>query len=830
MNRIKYFIIFILIFFSSCSVIFKKDKYKEITYKEKIDFFLESAADCRPKPYAEKIKYYGAQAGIDMTDMKIPLLKMEKSEAKYKDEIYEKSFSFWIGEEPLMLQKMLQPEGRLATMVFTEHPDGGSADSLKAVYLGTSDEKSPDFMKKGFVGNDIRTSRSEWLFGEYSVNGTCIYVIHPKTGDIVVAEEFPFNSDELDVKQKNNETKRLAEFVKQIPDGYYAAVVMADCIAFETRYLFFEAMESLGSAKIRDIKAFDNYCMLGIKGAAKGTVHECLVCSRFTEDTGVSKSAVIDVNLISLPLRVHLVSSGKYDNASVSIDIYRNGVLLFPPDKPSSQKLTGILDCKEKLKTIKILYEHGIEIGPHTIRPSNDLDIIEWGLKLFKKEFNTRFWIDHGFNFEDMVVYGGKKGNDYYVLDKLEANGIEYVWNWWDMGLFLLNSSEIDPSDFPVNMLYPYKNNKLPVLFYDSSRLDDNPGDNKSITIFNASMVEYSEKGVKDYKIKHITDLINEQGVHISHSYFTNQKGTYVIKKGDNWEISPFFEEFLNRMKKCIDDKTLWNPTISEFGDYIKSLSKIKTIHLTPNKVMISNENNFEVKNVSFAVKNFKKTPILLNKSPITRYKYINNDLIFWFDLGANSNVILENENEIKSTKNSFQYNKNKNEIMNSGYRAVMKKNGTTDIYSLNNIKLLSTGSFLGKYEEKLIDSNSRLPKMNYLEDENERSFIYEWKNLDDIELTIKYKFYEDSGKIDCIYIVKYLNDMNTEEEKTSVMLDINRKGVLSHAFNWLNTNEKYVYPEWMPAYAIFGDKDESVYFYGSSSMIKTEIQEKSLP
>lgn len=800
---------------------------QNININTTIDFYLESA-DCHPKPYCGDLKNYRAIIGTHINDRRFPIFKMENQQIALKGFKKEKFISICVCQEPLMLKKQLQPEGRLATLVFTEHPDGSTIDSIKALYFGTNNVKSPEYKKKGFLGHGLKTSRAEFFLTGATSNGFTIYVINPKSGEIVKSGDFNSFSSDLSEFEQKEEVKKLYNFVKQIPQQYYAAVVLSDNFPFQIRNTVFKAMMMLGGEKILNIQAFDSYCMLGRSRAKIGSVPEVLVPSRKREDINTPRNAEIKTTLNNPPITVHLISSGKYDNADVGIFIFKNGKLLSPPNTKISNKFTGLINNSERRKTIKSLYKNDIIIGPHTISPMNDYECFDFGIKFFKKKYKSEFWIDHGFNFEDLVRYGYKKESPYYILNKLENAGYRYAWNWWDMGYYIPNAAEIKNEDYPFNMMYAQKNNSLPILFYTTNRMDDDLNDDKIITLYNAYPHSYINNNPNAYNNKLIDQLILERGVHISHSYFTNAKGKYLIIDDNETKINPEFDDSLKYISEKVKDMSIWNPDVVSCGDYQKLISNIELIHLGSNKILVKNNNNEKVKGLTFSLSNFKINEILINGHKIKKnFRYINDDLLFWIDLKSRENVVIEAAklSKIENVKD-ITIEKKDNEILviNEFYNAKINEKGLLFVYSKNNDLLFKSENFSAIYDFGTITINTN-PEITISEENAKKIVKCSYKSLNYITMEIIYIFYSKSGNINISFNIEYLCDLKIEAEKWEITITQKRNKLLNHAHTWSTEAGKFTYPIWYPPFAEFGEKENSVYLYGAGNMIKTEIK-----
>jgi hypothetical protein len=396
-------------------------------------------------------------------------LSSHSSSLYNKGETKNYEFNFWIGPRPLFVRKQLQPFGRIATIVFTEHADHQSVESVEAVYLGTSEKTSPYYKKKGFIGNRIKVSKSVFAYSD----------------------------------EKN----------KGLDDPEYKAVI----------------------------------------------------------DT---------------------------------------------------------------------LYRNGIEIGPHTMYNTTDGRKLIPGFNTMRELYKSRFWIDHGgesnTNNENLVREGWNPNSESYILDKLDFYGYQYAWSYWDQGYHLRPSAS-----FSFNLLFPENSYRIPLLLWHHNRLDHSRFDGKKIFLFNAYPRIKGDDSALDPS--EVEKLIEDRGVHISHSYFpskANEGKTYERENGF-YIIKDHFEKFLNEIKKKIEDKELWNPTISEFGDYLNLIQNIKMVYIEKNKVLIINNNTKKVEGVTFAVRNISSSDLKINGAKIGKFTRQGDDLLFWFDMPPLAQIYL---------------------------------------------------------------------------------------------------------------------------------------------------------------------------------------------
>lgn len=788
------------------------------------------SADCHPKPFCGEIRFFGAKKSFDVNERNFPKFVMKNAQFAQKDfeRIYR--FDIWAGEEPVMVRKSMYPDGRLAAIAFSEHPDGSSADSISAVYFGTSDEKSPEYMKSGFVGNQIKTTRSDWALHSFENDGISMYIIDPKTGDITAFGMFAVADANADKNITLSEVKRFEKFVDDIPNDYYAAAVYSGPMLFEYRKEIFLAMQKIGAKKMTQMHVFDNYCILGKKGLKSGEAEEVLIAGRNEEDTGKSRTAEINKKLDNPPILIIIRSSNKYDDADCSIDVYRNNQLLLPPEQSAQTRNSGLMTCPARRKVIQKLYDASIEICPHTIRNSNDREVINLGIDFFKKNFKSKVWIDHGFNYEDLVRYGADKRSQYYIIDKLGSAGYRYAWNWWDCGYYCDDSAVIDQSLYPFNLMYPDKNASLPVLFYKNNQADDAISDGQ-ITFFNASPIVNINAKSNAYAPAVIDDLIVRRGIHISHSYFTNELGNFLVKQDNAMTIKPEFEHALKYICKRINQGIIWNPTISEMGDYFKALEKIELQYLSANRIIVRNNNSFNVKNLTLIARGVSPSMLIFNGEKFSgRTRVEKSDFFFWFDIEANAEHLIEirDANTVKKSGGlSIDKFLNKKEIHNPYYDVIVDDTGLIKVLSKKGERLFNVDSFSARYDIAEISIKKIKPVIDVKDEKKSIEVSCVWSDLGAVSLTLKYVFFENDGRIECSAKIKYLKDVYIDEEKCLLWIYPQERQMLNHSQIFVSDEGAFAYSSFFPPYAKFGKENDSVFFSGNIDAEKTIIESR---
>lgn len=76
-------------------------------------------------------------------------------QSRLNGKTYQARLEILKSDKIIPLKVLLQPNGREATLLFTNHADGENVNSTSAILYGTSDALSPDYGTKGLIGNSI---------------------------------------------------------------------------------------------------------------------------------------------------------------------------------------------------------------------------------------------------------------------------------------------------------------------------------------------------------------------------------------------------------------------------------------------------------------------------------------------------------------------------------------------------------------------------------------------------------------------------------------------------------------------------------------------------
>ncbi len=326
------------------------------------------------------------------------------------------------------------------------------------------------------------------------------------------------------------------------------------------------------------------------------------------------------------------------------------------------------------------LYKTGYyDICLHTPEDKNSNSInLQDAIEFMKNRYNTVSWIDHGFyngsNKEASVAMGFDSTSEYFAANFWKKNQTSYFWspsieliaeknkvsvtdelfklnfynayvNLWRHYLStkdLKNLSffkavnllfERHSFSFELNNLQSNKNNSLPTPLYwqNPTRTDFI----YSWSTYNVNHYNNLSNNKITQEKKQIDNLIQNRGVFIDHEYCVRDVGPNNVIINDNGKltINPYFNKLLAALDMKRNQGELYLTTIKDLMNYWISLKNISFGYLPDNEIKIFNHNTIPVKGLSLVV-NAKN---ILVDGQIPSIKHLSDELIFWFDIPANS-------------------------------------------------------------------------------------------------------------------------------------------------------------------------------------------------
>lgn len=265
----------------------------------------------------------------------------------------------------------------------------------------------------------------------------------------------------------------------------------------------------------------------------------------------------------------------------------------------------------------------GFEIVPHSILDGNDnrQDAVTW-LPVLDSHFNCRNWIDHslasGARTLGMASLGwDPEAADYYIMDLLETYGYDYAWSYQDLATTTKNQIADNRYNFPAWLVYQNPHLVKP-----------NDG---ALWLYKTSPYVMTHLLNHNNPSSVIDTWIKECGVVVDHDYYghpSREGKTFVA--GTPYTTTAKYNgicEYLGLKKR---QGVIWNPTASQFYDYIVKLLSIDVAISGKNTYEITN-NSGAVVNCSFLVGGYSGVP-KLNSTPMDA-KRVSRGTICWADI-----------------------------------------------------------------------------------------------------------------------------------------------------------------------------------------------------
>ncbi len=297
------------------------------------------------------------------------------------------------------------------------------------------------------------------------------------------------------------------------------------------------------------------------------------------------------------------------------------------------------LDVPFFKKEIDKAYLHGMEICPHTISFwGDDRSNFEQYLPVFEENYHSRNWIDHFLRKEKVSSglhsAGGIVKNDFYVMDLMSRYGYQYCWSYIDTP-----KKDEEPADqlwsghymFPRHLVYQNEYLSFP--------------DGTGIYQYKNAW-EQLEKVIVNKEgdpVKLMQTIIDNCGVWTDHSYLIGEFDKLYEKDNNKSEyrILPKFESFLEFLAEKKTSGELWNPTMSEFCDYMVKLENVNVSRLSRGKYQIIN-NNSEPVSCSFLYKGDGN--LVLNGVPMNMRNSENGNVFYGMVEVGGGNILIVNK------------------------------------------------------------------------------------------------------------------------------------------------------------------------------------------
>ncbi len=296
------------------------------------------------------------------------------------------------------------------------------------------------------------------------------------------------------------------------------------------------------------------------------------------------------------------------------------------------------------LPFLKQLHNAGFEICLHTPEQyTSNRKALEEALSFMKNEFASSTWIDHGYNNkplnnrEDIVCDGLNRKSKLFAGDLFDKYGIQNFWNPY--------YEDVRPYDawkFYGNLIFPFPGfgDCFPDRMISENQLKYNG------TLWcTASSLEVENSWLWNYYFdpSRLQNLLRYHSVYINHVYpaWVNEKiGCWTTNRDGKIVAQESFNQALERIHALQLKGKLLPTTISTFINYQTSVLNLSYSIQNDGSIIIVNLNKHKISGLSFITK--AKSVSINGKEP--KFKQVNDELIFWFDLEAGEKVLIVSE------------------------------------------------------------------------------------------------------------------------------------------------------------------------------------------
>jgi hypothetical protein len=312
-----------------------------------------------------------------------------------------------------------------------------------------------------------------------------------------------------------------------------------------------------------------------------------------------------------------------------------------------STPVANIKGTKNYLEFLKQLQEEGDEICLHTPDHfTSRTALVEEACSFMKKNFNSVTWIDHGYNNgpknnrEAFVCDGLYPRSASYAKDSWEKYGVKYFWNSYYEDFVTEDSTFFD---FNGSIMHPYPGfgDAAPTpLYWQCPTRTEN--------FYSWPTRDLLEMPVDDawnfhFSTERLNDFVQQRAVKFEHCYPAGSiegSGYWKYNSEKKLVVDPQFEKALEQLASYRDRGLINLTTVRDLLGYWIACERIRFTYPDSGTVKITNENQTELKAVSFAVAANK-----ISADKEIQQKNSGRDLIFWMDMKAGESVVLKFSN-----------------------------------------------------------------------------------------------------------------------------------------------------------------------------------------
>ena len=460
-----------------------------------------------------------------------------------------------------------------ASFVMTHHADATTRETFDAVMQGTSDIDSPDYGNRGLIGRGLS---STWSVFSKSVKNTISdwEIVRCAEGTEII---FPDEETDFGGLVEFNSTETVGDLHNLIRSVEYPVETGSHKHQLKTEFQI-EGDE-------RDMEGIKYSILVDYFDSQKNQIErgkrEILLK---IDSEGVMADFVIPREAESLHVLIFLNKEMRTRFSIRGLKIYIGGKEILPSyiheGKKKVEFLAEGLDSRDFVESVRKCPVEKLELVLHTATHySDDRQAVDHALRRIS-EFGPRNWIDHslssGIPSSGLKSQGWNPNSDFYIMDLFEREGYEYAWSYID--------NEVEG----INQLRPTSTGlHTPIVFQHKSLKTGKK------TLWQWSTYRPPIKSLFEYvNEENLNNLVRKRGISLLHEYFshqTRQEGYMFHQKDGGFIISQRLDELFLHISNMVEDGILWNPTIAEYADYLRSL---EYVHLEwfDSEIIINNE------------------------------------------------------------------------------------------------------------------------------------------------------------------------------------------------------------------------------------------------
>jgi hypothetical protein len=291
-----------------------------------------------------------------------------------------------------------------------------------------------------------------------------------------------------------------------------------------------------------------------------------------------------------------------------------------------------------------------VEIALHSATAVADsARVTAVALRDLTKWYQSRVWIDHGMdvNREALASFGAvPESTAWFIADTLAEYGWDYCWLAVDIpGLGISGRSNLGPwtlERYPP-VLYPMpgwtaRAGRPPLYFWGTYVIQRDLDMDQRL----------SPAGIRR--------TLSERGVTILHMYFGAQdtfvgrpqptQARWLVPHGSpprmTWETSTKVDRYFQSIAQQQKAGRLRVTTLSKFADYLLLADSVEIVALSQDEFRLVNRAHRPVPGFALSTVAIGVRRVLKDGVPVEHCKRVAKDLLFWFDMPAQSEVVID--------------------------------------------------------------------------------------------------------------------------------------------------------------------------------------------